>query len=276
MPELLGLLVPILGKCRVVADCTWPEWREATVLEVIDADGVRWFAKRHRGADKYRRELTAYRRWVPALGHMAPTLRGFDDAAHLLVVSALPGANPGGWGGPDLLAQAGRLLQALHNSDDLGIWDDMVADKQAELDYWLRRWPGLIERRAVDFVRSELTNLQTLPPPPLVPCHGDFSPRNWLVSEGQLGIIDFGEAGPDMWVSDLGRLLFGWRLPPEELDALLEGYGRRPDDNELVLLRASYAAAVVWHIIWGHEHRNHKFESASRRLLGSFIDREFG
>ena len=43
---------PLLGSCRVIADHTWPEWREATVAEVIDSAGVRWFVKRHRGAER--------------------------------------------------------------------------------------------------------------------------------------------------------------------------------------------------------------------------------
>lgn len=274
MECLLELAEPLLGPCRVIADHSWPEWREATVAEVIDSADVRWFVKRHRGAERYRRELTAYQRWVPTLSDRAPRLRAFDDAAQLLVVSALPGVQPERWSDPELLHQAGRMLRVFHEAEDLGTWDDIVGDKQTELDYWLRRGRGLIEPRIIDFVRCELNNLGNCRAPARVPCHGDFSPRNWLVADGKLNLIDFGEAGPDIWVSDLGRLIYGWRLPADSLAALVEGYGRQPDSDEMAMLRATHAAAVVWHIVWGHEHANRDFEASSRRLLDAMLSRE--
>jgi Ser/Thr protein kinase RdoA (MazF antagonist) len=166
------------------------------------------------------------------------------------------------------------MLRAFHDAEDLGTWEDLVGDKQAELDYWSRRGGGLIEPRVIDVVRRELDNLQALPAPARVPCHGDFSPRNWLVADGKLNLIDFGEAGPDVWVSDLGRLIFGWRLQTDGLAALLEGYGRQPDSDELALLRATYTASVVWHIVWGHEHGNRDFEVSSRQLLDALVSGE--
>lgn len=108
----------------------------------------------------------------------------------------------------------------------------------------------------------------------LGPTVHDFSPRNWLVADGQVNLIDFGESGPDMWVSDLGRLMYGWRLPADRLAAFLEGYGRQPDVDELVRLRTTYTASVVWHIVWGHEHGNRDFETSSRQLLDAMINRE--
>jgi Ser/Thr protein kinase RdoA (MazF antagonist) len=274
LEDLLKLVEPLLGSCRVIADHTGPEWREATVAEVIDSADVRWFVKRHRGGERYRRELTAYQRWVLALGDRAPRLRAYDDTKWLLVLSAVPGAQPKHWSDLELLAQGGRVLRAFHDAEDLGVWEDLVGDKQAELDYWSRRGAGLIEPRVIDFVRRQLDNLRALPAPARVPCHGDFSPRNWLVADGELNLIDFGEAGPDVWVSDLGRLIFGWRLPSDGLAVFLEGYGCQPDSDELAMLRATYTAAVVRHIVWGHEHGNRDFEVSSRQLLDALISGE--
>jgi Ser/Thr protein kinase RdoA (MazF antagonist) len=274
LDDLLRLVEPLLGSCRVIADHTWPEWREAIVAEIIDSAEVRWFVKRHRSVDRYYRELTAYQRWVPALSDRAPRLRASNDTTRLLVVSALPGAEPKRWSDPELLIQAGRILRAFHDAEDLGAWEDLVGDKQATLDYWLTRGPGLIAPRVINFVRRELDNLEALPAPARVPCHGDFSPRNWLVAHGKLNLIDFGEAGADLWVSDLGRLIFGWHLPNDSLADLLEGYGRQPDRDELAMLRATYTAAVVGHIVWGHEHGNRDFEVSSRQLLDALISGE--
>jgi Ser/Thr protein kinase RdoA (MazF antagonist) len=94
------------------------------------------------------------------------------------------------------------------------------------------------------------------------------------VADGKLNLIDFGEAGPDVWVSDLGRLIFGWRLPNDSLAVFLEGYGRQPDSDELALLWATYTASVVRHIVWGHEHGNRDFEVSSRQLLDALISGE--
>ena len=186
----------------------------------------------------------------------------------------MPGARPKRWYDQELLAQGGRLLRTFHDAEDLGAWEDLVGDKQAELDYWLTRGAGLVEPRVIDFACRQLDSLQALPTPARVPCHGDFSPRNWLVADGELSLIDFGEAGPDVWVSDLGRLIFGWRLPTDGLAVFLEGYGRQPDSDELALLRTTYTAAVVWHVVWGHEHGNRDFEISSRPLLDALISGE--
>ncbi|HZT66580.1 MAG TPA: phosphotransferase [Acidimicrobiales bacterium] len=266
----------MFGPLHVVADHTWPEWQEAAVVELLDQAGTRMFAKQHRGADRYRRELTAYQRWVPALGARAPRVLASHDAAQLLVVSAVPGAPPRNWRDSEVLVQAGRALATLHAAEDLGRLEDVVPAKQAELDYWLRRGPGLVDRPMVDRLRCLLASLEPCPAPDLVPCHGDFSPRNWLVDHGRLGVIDFGEAGPGAWVTDLGRVLFGWRLPPDGVEPLLDGYGRRPTDDELALLRATYAASIPGHIVWAREHRNNKFEASSRQLLDSILAGEFG
>lgn len=272
MHDLLDRLSPILGPCRFVADHTWPEWREAAVVEVSDAEGQAWFAKRHRSPERYHRELRAYRRWVPALGDRAPSLRGFDDENQLLVVSGLSGAPPTNWRDHDLLRQAGRLLRGLHDAEQLGPWNSMVVDRSAELEYWLQRGTGLIERRVVDFVRSGLASLHGLAPPSLAPCHGDFTPRNWLVAGSTLRVFDFGESRPDAWISDLARLVFGWQISGEELDVLLSAYGRRPSDEEILLLRANFAVELVWQIVWGHEHRNDAFESSCRAILDALLE----
>ena len=132
----------------------------------------------------------------------------------------------------------------------------------------------MIEPRVTDFVRRQLGNLQALPTPARVPCQGDFSPRNWLVADGELNLIDYGEAGPDVWVRDLGRLIFGWRLPNDSMAIFLDGYGRQPASDELALLRATYTASVVRHIVWGHEHGNRDFEVSSRHLLHALTSSE--
>ena len=216
-------------------------------------------------------ERDAYTRWVPALRPRAPRLLSFDDGLQLLVLSALPGLRPEDWTAPDLQHQAGRLLRALHDAEDLGSWDDMVAAKCSKLDYWAARGRGLVEARLVRGVRARLAPLDGIKAQ-RVPCHADFSPRNWLVADGHLGVIDFGDARGDVWVHDFGRLLLGWRLGGDGRAALFDGYGRTPTVEDLELLRASYAVDLVWGIVWADEHDNTEFALNLRSLLESILE----
>lgn len=104
-----------------------------------------------------------------------------------------------------------------------------------------------------------------------MPCHCDYSPRNWLVAGENLHVIDFGDARPDVWVHDFGRLLLGWHLPPEARSALFDGYGRTPSEEDMAVLRASYASDLVWGIVWTHEHGNARLEASCRELLVTLL-----
>ncbi|HEV2370296.1 MAG TPA: aminoglycoside phosphotransferase family protein [Acidimicrobiales bacterium] len=265
--DLEAHLRALLGPYRVIADHTWPEWREALVLELADAEGVRWFLKRHRRAEGYRAELRAYQRWVPVLGPHAPRLGDADDPSQSLVISAVAGRRPEQWVSPQLQHDAGALLRRFHDAEDLGPWEDMVAAKTARLEFWAARGGGLVDRQLVGAVRARLKALEGIGPVRCVPSHRDYSPRNWLVSDGQLHVIDFGDAGPDVWVHDFGRLLLSWRLPPQARAAFFDGYGRTPTEEDMAVLRASYAADLVFGIVWTHEHTNAKLEASLRELL---------
>jgi hypothetical protein len=41
---------------------------------------------------------------------------------------------------------------------------------------------------------------------PLYFTHGDYQPRNWVIDNGRVGVIDFGRGQDRSWVSDLVRL----------------------------------------------------------------------
>ena len=94
---------PLLGSCHVIADHTWPEWREATVAEIIVSADVRSFVKRHRSAERLRRELTASSdrsepsAWGATARHTtAQPATGRIHAAR---------ARPKRWSDPELLTQ---------------------------------------------------------------------------------------------------------------------------------------------------------------------------
>ena len=273
--DLESYIATVLGPTTTLRDRTWLEWGDTRVLEVRDADGVRWFVKCHRRLETYRREATAYRRWAPALGDRAPVLLTDSNELQTLVLSALPGEPSSECPGPEALYDAGVLLRRFHDSELLEPWQDMAAEKQSELEYWVARSNGLLGSRQLDFARHELGALDGLAAPTRVPCHLDYSPRNWLVVDGRVHVIDFGDAGPEAWVNDFGRLFVWWRLSPDLKAAFLDGYGRQPSEGDLAVLRASYVLTTVWAIIRAHEYGNARIEAGCRKVLSGLMSNEF-
>ncbi|TDQ04989.1 phosphotransferase family protein [Labedaea rhizosphaerae] len=71
------------------------------------------------------------------------------------------------------------------------------------------------------------------PPAVLVPTHGDWQPRNWLVHEGVVTVIDFGRAALRPAYTDFERLAAQQFLADPSLEpAFLAGYGTDPRERE--------------------------------------------
>lgn len=265
----------MVGPCRFEKDWSW-DHGEADVLQAVDAAGVTWFAKRHRQRAKYTRELAAYQDWVPALGDRAPRLRAFDDELHVLVLSAVPGRAYAS-DTPQTHHQAGMLLRRFHDVEFLPPWTDFAAEKQAELEVWTARADGLLTAREIDFVRSEVRGFERLPAPPRVPCHLDYSPRNWLVADDKVYVIDFERARPEIWINDVGRRHFAsWQSDPGLREAFWDGYGRAPAADDLALLIGGYALTAMSTIIWARQHGDESFEAWGREVLSGLMRRAYG
>lgn len=269
-------LTGVLGPHSVVADRSWPHG-DARVLQICDARGVTWFAKYHREPNSYRKELTAYRRWVPALGRHAPRLRGHDDERMALVLSSVPGdAGTEDAATPAVQHQAGRLLRRLHDAQPPRPWPEFAGEQRAKLDKWLARGTELLDRHSIDFVTGQVDSLAGLIPD-VVPCHLDYTPRNWLIADGTLFVIDFERCATHVWYQDLSRLYFGlWRRDPAARDAFLDGYGRVPTGDELAVLRALGAAAALTTVVWAHRHGDTAYEAEGRRNLAAFVAATMG
>lgn len=273
----LAYAARVLGPCDVVKDHSW-EHQWASVVQLRDRTGREWFLKRHRDHDRYVAEVTAYLRWVPTLGNHAPTLRAHDDSHQAVILSALPG-HPAPWPAPtpdptradtEIATQrhAGALLRRLHSAHTTSPQPDYAAAKLYELELLAHQVTDLLTHDELGFARTEIQALIDLPAPSLVPCHGDYSMRNWLLDDGKLYILDFEWARLDAWVSDLTRLHLGiWRTRPELREAFLDGYGRELDDSERALLRASAAVTAVWLVIKARESAQRSFEEANRDAL---------
>lgn len=266
-------LARLLGGHELVQDHTWPH-RASAVLEVRDATGARWFVKRHSSAERYRVERDAYHDWVPVLGERAPMLRDSDDQLRVLVLTSIPG-RPVVDADVSTHHQAGALLRRLHAARPAQVWPEFAAERSAELQRWSAAAAGLLERRVLDFARSEVTAAAQLPPPDKVVCHFDYSPRNWLAHEGVVSVLDFEWCRLDVWVNDLTRLCFGsWIGHPELQEAFLDGYGRPTlTQVEEQILAASGAVRAIELVVRARQYGERALEESSRQALTRLMQR---
>lgn len=272
--DLRAYLGAVLGRWRMVGDRSWGH-RASTVWQVWGGDGVAYVVKRHSDSERYRAELTAYQHWVPALGECAPRLRGHDDQLGVLVLSALRGKpisaaarQAGHARDPALHHRAGALLRHLHDAQPASAWTNFASDQRQELDRWLAQGRGLLSASEVDFARAQVASLVELGQPQRVACHLDYGPRNWLLDDGVLRVIDFEWARRHVWVSDLAGLYFGpWRRRPDLQEAFLDGYERTIEAEDRALLRGYGALRAVWLITRGHRYGEAALEEANRQVL---------
>ena len=266
----MALARGLIGSFEVVADLSWTDLGISVVLEVRTGDGRALIVKSHN--DDFRNDLerAAYERWVPAIADRAPALVAADDEHKVLVLTKLEAGPPAGVLAPPVYADAGRVLRRFHESGESVIDPGWAAQRLDNLQVWTDRMPaGLIAEDDLAFVLRESAVLRELPPPTLVPCHGDFQPRNWRVDEsGRVFLFDFEKARHDWWIHDLQRMWWReWLDRPDLRDAFVEGYGRALDETELAGLRANSARGHAVQIIWATAHGDLPFANEGRAAL---------
>ena len=263
-----------LGEVREATDVSW-DHAASDVIRVTCARGSA-FLKRHRDRRKFDQERAAYVDWCPGLEAAATLLAATESPGPALLVQAAPGVPLAQLDALSVDAErahwrrAGAFLAALHalpheDLDELPLPDAWARRAEA----WGRRAADAITREEANAVLS-LTRApwpDTAEVPRRVPCHRDFTPRNWIVTEGSLAVIDFEHARPDWALVDLARAIEEIPEGREDLaSALWTGYGADRADFEAILPRALAAQALA-KIAWAVEHGDARFERAGRELL---------
>ncbi|MDZ7707789.1 MAG: aminoglycoside phosphotransferase family protein [Trueperaceae bacterium] len=258
------------------------------VLELELADGGRAVLKLHRTVGKHRREVSAYRAWGPSLEPELPRLLAVRDVPpRAIVLEALPGrvaaetwteapatvpatvhAAAGAW-----LARLHLLPAAAAGSDPLPL-DDAY---RRRADAAVGRASAALDpstRRTVEALLA--ATLPMLGGRPRVPCHRDFTPRNWLVRGGRwVAALDLEHARADLAEADLARLASGpWAVRPGSRAAFMAGYRAAggpadPDAPWLPGLRALDAVATIG---WAARHDDATLEADGRRALATVLD----
>nr|WP_232848145.1 phosphotransferase [Occultella kanbiaonis] len=110
------------------------------------------------------------------------------------------------------------------------------------------------------------------PPAVLVPTHGDWQPRNWLVDdEGCVRVIDLGRAAWRPALTDLGRLARQeWQGRPDLEAAFLDGYGGDPREQsawQRTLVREAIGTAA-----WAYQVGDEPFEQQGHRMIQQCLE----
>ncbi len=262
-----SLLNTWLPRVEVARDHSWG-LVGTTVLEVVH-DGQRLIVKAADADDHHmERELRAHRNWLRPWYERgrAPRLVHADAAAKLIVTRYLPGELVQGseyeWH-CDTYRQAGELLAQLHGQ--LAVVDDSFEAREQDKSLaWLDK-PHRIPRGVEARLRAEVESWPT-PPARLVPTHGDWQPRNWLVHNGVVSAIDFGRADLRPALTDFARLAARqFRAEPALERAFFDGYGSDPRTRDA--WRRTQIREAIGTAVWAHLVGDEAFERQGHRMV---------
>lgn len=272
-PEQQAVVADWLPGAEVIADHSWAE-RGTTVLEVGHRGG-RFIVKAGAAADHHlARELRAHRAWLGpwrAIGR-GPRLVRADADAKLLVTEFLPGRLVEGTADeydPGTYRQAGELLALLHGQTR--VEDDAYEHREAQKMLLLLDEPHRVEPATVTRLR---TLIETWPAPKvtLVPTHGDWQPRNWLMHDGRLDPIDLGRADLRPAHTDLARLAAQQFRGGTALEAaFLAGYG--DDPREPAAWHRNRVREAIGTAVWAHRVGPPAFEQQGLRMIDEALVR---
>lgn len=214
------------------------------------------------------REISAHERWTgPWLraGRIGRLLR-VDRDENMFALSYLPGVLVQGTpaaGEADTYHQAGALLAAYHGQatrDSASYEAEMDARALAWLDGEHRIRPET-EARLRKVIASHDHPLAVL-----VPTHGDWQTRNWLVDDGRILVIDLERADWRPALTDFARMARReWEGRPDLERAFIQGYGgdpREPSAWQRTLLREAIGTAC-----WAHRVGAEDFEQEGHRMI---------
>lgn len=269
--EQRALLARWLPGAKVEADHSWG-LVETTVLEVVH-DGARLVVKAGGARDHHlEREIRAHLAWLGPWVRRgrAAVARHHDVAAKLLVTDFLPGrlvlGSPEA-DEPGTYRQAGELLALLHAQT--GHLDEHHEERDnARALRWLDG-PHRLADDTVERLREEIRSWPT-PPAYLVPTHGDWQPRNWLVDDGVVRVIDFGRAAMRPAMTDLVRLATQeLRRGPALETAFLDGYGTDP--REPAAWHRHRVREAIGTACWAFQVGEKEFEAHGHRMVSEVL-----
>ncbi|MEU1396071.1 phosphotransferase [Micromonospora zamorensis] len=260
-----------LPNATVERDHSWG-LTTTTVVEMTHA-GSRFIVKAAGHDDHHiQRELHAHLNWLhpwTSRGRAPALVHGSADAK-VLVTRYLPGELVLGSthaDDPAVYRQAGELLALLH-AQSVVVDDDYERRENEKSLAWLRQ-PHRIAAATAERLRTEIGTWST-PPATLVPTHGDWQPRNWIVHHDVVGIIDFGRAAMRPASTDFARLAVqDFNRNPNLETAFLDGYG--PDRRDAGAWHRDRVRAAIGTAVWAHRVGDEPFEAQGHRMIAEAL-----
>jgi Phosphotransferase enzyme family len=270
-PQQQALLDQWLPSATVEKNHSWG-LVATTVLEIAHA-GSRIIVKAGDGEDHHiQRELHAHLNWLDPWTSRgrAPTLLHGSVDAKLLVTRYLPGELVLGSehaDEPSTYRQAGELLALLH-AQTVVTDDDYESRENEKSLAWLSK-PHRIAATTVERLQAEIAAWPT-PPATLVPTHGDWQPRNWLIHDDVVSVIDFGRAAMRPPFTDFARLAVqDFHRDPTLETAFLDGYGTDP--RETAAWYRNQVREAIGTAAWAYRVRDEPFEAQGHRMLADAL-----
>jgi len=220
------------------------------------------------------REITAHESFAAALVRLDRTGRliAADRSRNVLITTYQPGVLVEGTThelNAAIHTQAGLVLRALHDQH-MRVDNDYERHATEKTFAWLDR-PHQIAPHVEAEARRRLAAYVPVPVV-LVPTHGDWQPRNWLIHEGRLRVIDFGRFDFRPAATDLCRLeVQQWAQSAELETAFLDGYGRDPRDEKVWMINLLREAIST--TVWAYQVQDSAFESQGHRMLSEALAR---
>lgn len=200
----------------------------------------------------------------------APQLVYVDEDAKLLVTRYLPGdlvQDSDYERSLDIYRQAGDLLARLHAQFTIQDEGFEARANQKTLS-WLDK-PHRIAPNVTTRLRKIIGSWPT-PPSLLVPTHGDWQPRNWLIHEDLVSVIDFGRASMRPAMTDFARLAAQqFRAEPRLESAFLDGYGADP--REPGAWQRNQVREAIGTAAWAYQVGDETFEQQGHRMLAEAL-----
>jgi len=239
----------------------WPHG-QSLMWKATGEGGRVVYAKVHAEPYLYERHIAAFRDWVPQLPCSTPELLLADQEHLLMVFEQLDGvpletAFVSQQTELEAYRIAGRVAKAFHDIEPERtekVWSAANAAR-SRMERFITMSEDTLDPELLSWVKAVLPETELFRGEQRVPCHRDYSPRNWLVSDTsgglQWSLIDFERARLDLKYADFQRMWpDAWKGRPDRRAAFFEGYGVDLSSDEEKRLKITVLANCLGTIPW--------------------------